>query len=77
MSRILLLSYYFPPIGGAGAQRPAKFARYLHDLGHDVVVLTGSGRTGHDVDARRSHARARRPGRGRVVRVPGPEPAPS
>jgi glycosyltransferase involved in cell wall biosynthesis len=74
MSKILLLSYYFPPIGGAGAQRPVKFARYLHASGHEVVVLTGSGRTGAfwtpadptlELDVPRSVE---------VVRVPGPEP---
>jgi glycosyltransferase involved in cell wall biosynthesis len=43
VTRPLVLSYYFPPIGGAGAQRPAKFVRYLHELGHDPVVVTGSG----------------------------------
>src|SRR5205823_11964192 len=42
-SRPLVLSYYFPPIGGAGAQRPAKFVRYLHELGYDPAVVTGSG----------------------------------
>lgn len=43
MVRPLVLSYYFPPIGGAGAQRPAKFVRYLHELGADPAVVTGSG----------------------------------
>ncbi len=37
--RVLLVSYHFPPVGGAGVQRPAKFARYLPDLGWDVSVL--------------------------------------
>jgi glycosyltransferase involved in cell wall biosynthesis len=45
MSRPLILSYYFPPIGGAGAQRPAKFVRYLDALGYDPVVVTGPGQT--------------------------------
>ncbi len=43
MSRPLVHAYYFPPIGGAGAQRPAKLVRYLHELGHSPAVLTGSG----------------------------------
>jgi glycosyltransferase involved in cell wall biosynthesis len=77
LSRILLLSYYFPPIGGAGAQRPAKFARYLHDLGHDVVVLTGSGRTGMTWTPADPTLEAAVPAGVEVVRVPGPEPAPS
>jgi len=43
--RILLLGYYFPPIGGAGVQRNAKLARYLPELGYDLTVVTGPGRT--------------------------------
>src|SRR5262249_9784234 len=34
------ISYYFPPIGGAGAQRPARLVRHLRDLGWDPVVIT-------------------------------------
>jgi hypothetical protein len=37
--RVLLISYHFPPVGGAGVQRPAKFARYLPEHGWDVSVL--------------------------------------
>lgn len=37
--RLLLVSYHFPPVGGAGVQRPAKFAQYLPDFGWDVSVL--------------------------------------
>jgi glycosyltransferase involved in cell wall biosynthesis len=40
MKRLLLIAYYFPPDGGAGAQRPAKFCRYLPECGWDVTVLT-------------------------------------
>src|SRR5438552_1428736 len=43
MRRIAFLSYYFPPIGGAGAQRPARFVRYLREFGWDPVVVTGPG----------------------------------
>ncbi len=38
-NRVLLVSYHFPPVGGAGVQRPTKFARYLPDFGWDVSVL--------------------------------------
>ncbi len=37
--RVLLVSYHFPPVGGAGVQRIAKFARYLPESGWDVSVL--------------------------------------
>ncbi len=44
--RLLFLAYYFPPTGGAGTQRSAKFARDLAALGHEPVVVTGPGPTG-------------------------------
>lgn len=46
--RLLLIAYFFPPSGGAGSQRPLKFAKYLSELGWDVSVITrthGSNRT--------------------------------
>jgi glycosyltransferase involved in cell wall biosynthesis len=43
MRRILYLAYHFPPIGGAGVQRNAKFVRYLPDFGYDPVVIAGPG----------------------------------
>lgn len=38
--KILILACFFPPEGGAGAQRPFKFAKYLPDLGWDVTVVS-------------------------------------
>jgi glycosyltransferase involved in cell wall biosynthesis len=46
MRRVLVLSYHYPPIGGAGAQRPAKMVRYLADLGYASTVVTGPGEYG-------------------------------
>lgn len=43
MARVLFLAYHFPPIGGGGVQRNAKFARYLAEFGHELVVVTGPG----------------------------------
>ncbi len=40
VKRILLISYYFPPSGGAAVQRVLKFARYLPDYGWLPTVLT-------------------------------------
>ncbi|HAW30469.1 MAG TPA: hypothetical protein DCY03_20485 [Planctomycetaceae bacterium] len=37
--RLLLVSYHFPPVGGAGVQRPVKFVKYLRQFGWDVSVL--------------------------------------
>jgi glycosyltransferase involved in cell wall biosynthesis len=39
------LAYFFPPIGGAGAQRSLKFVRYLPMFGYRSVVVTGVGDT--------------------------------
>lgn len=38
--RLLLVAYNFPPVGGAGVQRPVKWAKYLAQFGWDVTVLT-------------------------------------
>jgi glycosyltransferase involved in cell wall biosynthesis len=40
VKKLLLIAYYFPPDGGAGTQRPAKFCRYLPEFGWEVTVLT-------------------------------------
>lgn len=38
--KVLVVAYYFPPLGGAGVQRVLKFVKYLPDFGWDPVVLT-------------------------------------
>lgn len=38
--RLLLIAYSFPPVGGAGVQRPTKWVKYLPQFGWDVTVLT-------------------------------------
>lgn len=43
MRRILLIAYFFPPLGGGGVQRSLKFARYLPEHGWEPVVLTVGG----------------------------------
>ncbi|MDP3936532.1 MAG: glycosyltransferase [Deltaproteobacteria bacterium] len=43
MRRVLLVAYYFPPLGGGGAGRPLKLARYLPASGWAVDVLTVRG----------------------------------
>jgi len=37
---ILMIAYYFPPLGMGGVQRMAKLAKYLPQFGYDVQVLT-------------------------------------
>jgi glycosyltransferase involved in cell wall biosynthesis len=41
--RVLVVAYHFPPIGGGGVQRNAKFVRYLPKFGYHPVVVTGPG----------------------------------
>ncbi|MFH1688506.1 MAG: hypothetical protein ABIE70_13425 [bacterium] len=38
--RVLLIAYYFPPLGGAGVGRPLALARYLPEYGIACDVLT-------------------------------------
>ena len=40
MKKILFITYYWPPSGGAGVQRSLKFVKYLPDFGIDPFVLT-------------------------------------
>jgi glycosyltransferase involved in cell wall biosynthesis len=40
--RVLLVSYHFPPVGGAGVQRPVKFVKYLREFGWEPTVLRAS-----------------------------------
>jgi glycosyltransferase involved in cell wall biosynthesis len=41
MSRVLVLAYYFPPLGGAGVQRTIAFVRHLPRFGYESTVVTG------------------------------------
>ena len=38
--KVLILTYYWPPAGGAGVQRWLKFVKYLSPLGYDLHVYT-------------------------------------
>lgn len=40
MKRVLIITYYWPPSGGAGVQRWLKFVKYLPDEGWTPVVVT-------------------------------------
>jgi hypothetical protein len=37
---VLVIAYYFPPLGMGGVQRIAKLVKYLPPGGYDVLVLT-------------------------------------
>ena len=40
MKKVLIISYYWPPSGGAGVQRWLKFAKYLPDFGWEPIIYT-------------------------------------
>jgi len=41
--RVLVLAYYFPPMGLSGVQRTAKFVKYLPEFGWEPWVVTVEG----------------------------------
>ena len=40
MKKVLIVTYYWPPAGGAGVQRVLKFVKYLPEFGWKPYVLT-------------------------------------
>jgi len=40
MTKILIITYYWPPSGGAGVQRWLKFSKYLPEFGFTPIILT-------------------------------------
>jgi glycosyltransferase involved in cell wall biosynthesis len=75
--RILYLAYYFPPIGGAGAQRSLKFVHHLPEFGIDPIVVTGTGATRSRWSPADQTLLADVPDSIEIRNVPGPEPASS
>jgi glycosyltransferase involved in cell wall biosynthesis len=42
LRKVLVITYYWPPGGGAGVQRWLKFSKYLRDFGWEPVIYTPS-----------------------------------
>ncbi len=40
--RVLIITYYWPPTGGAGVQRWLKFSKYFREFGWEPVIYTPS-----------------------------------
>lgn len=38
--KVLIITYYWPPSGGAGVQRWLKFVKYLREFGYEPIVYT-------------------------------------
>lgn len=47
---VLVVSYYFPPMGLSGVQRTFKFVKYLPEFGWDPIVLTISPKSYYAFD---------------------------
>jgi glycosyltransferase involved in cell wall biosynthesis len=45
ISSVLMIAYYFPPMGGAGVQRTLKFVKYLPEFGWKPSILTVSAQS--------------------------------
>lgn len=39
-NKVLIITYYWPPSGGAGVQRWLKFSKYLPEFGWEPIILT-------------------------------------
>ncbi len=50
MKKLLLITYYWPPLGGPGSLRPVKFAKYLPDFGFEPIILTRKDIAYHSID---------------------------
>jgi hypothetical protein len=71
---VLVLSYYFPPIGGAGTQRPTAFVRHLPRSGYEPAVVTGPGSADGRWTPRDETLLSAFPEGTEVLRLAGPEP---
>jgi glycosyltransferase involved in cell wall biosynthesis len=68
---LLFVSWWFPPLSGAGVHRPLQFVRQLCKRGFDVSVLTGVPPAGERLDL---GLLERVPASVRVIRVPLRDP---
>jgi glycosyltransferase involved in cell wall biosynthesis len=66
--RVLIVHYFFPPLGGGGMPRVLKFVKYLPELGWDVTVLT-SPFASQSSDVRDESMLAEVPASVRVIRT--------
>jgi len=48
--KLLIVTYYFPPVGGVGVQRVLKWVKYLPEFGIEPVILTNEHGLGYIQD---------------------------
>ena len=51
MKKVLIITYYWPPSGGAGVQRWLKFTKYLRDYGWEPIIYTPENPESPDNDS--------------------------
>lgn len=74
MRRVLFLAHTFPPMGGAGVQRNAKFVKYLPEFGYAPSVVTGVGSGAARWTPSDQTLVSEIPPEATVTRLAGPEP---
>ena len=74
MPRVLMLAYYFPPLGGGGVQRTLKFVQLLPERGYEPVVVTGPAGRALDWAPDDDTLAGRVPAGTEILRVAGAEP---
>ena len=50
IKNLLLITYYWPPLGGPGSLRPVKFAKYMPEFGVKPIILTRKDIAYHSYD---------------------------
>ena len=50
MKKALIITYYWPPSGGAGVQRWLKFVKYLREFGWEPIVFTPANPESPELD---------------------------
>lgn len=66
---VLVIAYFFPPLGGAGVQRVLKFVKYLPENGYKPIVVTTRA---HDYAARDPSLQAEIPADTPILRAADP-----
>ena len=71
MLKVLVIAYYFPPMGLSGVQRTLKFVKYLKNFNWEPTVITTDkvGYFAHDLSLQKELEETKV----RVIRVKGKE----
>lgn len=73
--RCLVITYYFPPVGGGGVQRMVKFIKYLTRWGWEFTVITSDPSSAFNIPRDKSLINEL-PENIEIVRIPNPLSSP-